>query len=344
MLYRIEEYEKMYPEYNVGALAKFKDAPKNLHEMSLDEINAITSEWKPLSENSIIYYQKSIRYYFEWLKSQGVKVDPSIARKIKMPLADTEFLIYSTKDLAYHYDKLFKYVERLSVIEGVEHSLDVYYMCYAAGILSFYGMTAEQIIALTISDVQSTGVIGYDLPLTQADIDVLMHYKNVQRVGVRKPLRGTTYIRSARVQEIDKNFLSRPLRKLKFDEDNEYLKKLLSIQNLYVLGIYNRIYQIEKQRGEQLVLRNSDPKWFTDMFKGIKANVLTPYKKEYIAYREERDNAPVSEPEPIKKVEPAVQPKADYSQLTMRLNNLLTIMRGVCTEIESIREEVNKLK
>ena len=59
MLFMINEYAAEYPEYNVSIFAKFADTPKNLHEMSLDEINEIVGEWKPLSENTVIYYQKS---------------------------------------------------------------------------------------------------------------------------------------------------------------------------------------------------------------------------------------------------------------------------------------------
>ena len=348
MLFMINEYAAEYPEYNVSIFAKFADTPKNLHEMSLDEINEIVGEWKPLSENTVIYYQKSIRYYLEWLQDKGVKTDPSIARKIQFPLAENEYLIFSTKDISHYFDELYKCLEKMSVLDGVEYNREPFYMCHAADILSFYGLTTEQIINLKLSDVQQTGIIGYDLPLTKDDIDILLRYKHMTNIGIRKTLKGVSYIRATREIEIDKRFLSKPLQKIKVTEEYEYLKKLLTVNNIHVLGIYDRLYQIEKQKGEYIAMRNNDPQWFADAFKTIGTKVLTPYKKAYVEYRAERDNAAVSEPEPIvvSKPEPkvVVKPAANRDQLTMRLNNLLTIMRGVCTEIEKIKEEVDKLK
>lgn len=347
MLFKIDEYVAEYPEYNVSVFAKFADAPKNLHEMNIEEINAIVGEWKPLSKNSILYYQKSIRYYLEWLRDKGVKTDPSIARKINFPLAENEYLIFSTKDISHYFDELYKCLEKMSVLDGMEYNREPFYMCHAADILSFYGLTAEQIIDLKLSDVQQTGVIGYDLPLTKDDIDILLRYKHMTNIGIRKTLKGISYIRASREIEIDKRFLSKPLQKLKVPKEYEYLKKLLTVNNIHVLGIYDRLYQIEKQRGECIAMRNNYPQWFADAFKTIGTKVLTAYKKDYIEYREERNNVVVeTEPVVVSKPQskPVAKPEVDVDQLKMRVNNLLTIMRGVCTEIESIKEQIDKLK
>ena len=291
MLYMVKEYKKEYPDRPMAVLEKFGDCSKYLHEMSLDEINKEVSTWDALSESSVGLYRQFIMYYFKWLKTKGIDIDPLIAKDIQIPVAQNEYLIFSTDDLDYYYNELFKFLEKQVTINGTFYNKERYYLPHAAGILAFYGLSDEEIANLDLSDVQMDGVRGYDLPLTENDLEILNSYKQVVSLSRNMPLLGTKYIRStAGNSSIDNNFMSRPIRRIQFDEENEYLKQLLSINNLRRLGKFARVYDAEKESGRYIQMRSKNPEWFNEII-GAKATLsLTKAKREYIEYRAERNN------------------------------------------------------
>lgn len=289
----LAEYIKEYPKRPLQTLNKFKNIKKYLHEMTLEEINAETKNWKPLAENTANKQKREIRDYFRWLQTKGININPDIALEISIPISKVLFLIYSSDDIFYYYEMLFGYLQKTSVINGANFDKRSYLMSYAAGILAFYGLTEEQIINLDLSDVQPDGIIGYDLPLSDKDMTILLEYKNTTKLANKMPLLGTKYIRSPylNAQNIDSAYLSRPIWRIKFDEEHEFLKSLLRVSNLYQLGIYNRTYFHEKQHKEFLRNNTATPQWFIDMLPFKNANSVCIAKKEYIDYRKERDNA-----------------------------------------------------
>lgn len=346
MLYLISEYASEYPYRNLQGLEKFKNYSKNLHEMSLSEINEIVSQWSPLNTRTAYNQKKQILHYFQWLQSKGEKVDTSIVDNIEIPISKKKFLIFSTKDIKLYYDILFEHLEKKSIINNTEFSKSPFYMCFAAGILSFYGLTAEQIINLNLSDISVNGVTGYDLPLTKEDIDVLMTYKNTTRLG-RIPLLGNKYIRSTHFNtKIDSSYLSRPLWRLTLDSEHIYLRKLLGVNNLYWLGLYSRIYNIEQETG-QMEFRCDTPKWFVDMLEISNAASISQRKKEYLEYRNEKNNY-ISSEESIEQdeiIENII--KEDIKKEINSTNNekvLLDIIQNLTNEISSMKDEIRELK
>lgn len=336
MLYLIDKYVQEYPDRPLQALEKFKDLPKNLHEMSLAELNDIVKEWNPLTERTAYNQRKSILYYLKWLRYQGIQVNPQIANEIEIPISKRQFLIYSTKDIEYYYNILFKLLEKQAIMENSTFDKSKYYLCYATGILAFYGLTDEQIINLQLSDVQPDGVIGYDLPLTEHDIDILLKYKNVTKFSNNMPLIGTTYVRSTRnaSESIDSGFLSRPIWRVKLDDENNYLKSLLRVSNLYKLGLYDKIYQLEKETGQRIEINCITPQWFMDIVNKTKTSAITLSKKDYIEYRAERNSAKPKEPVNI-----SIE---DKSKLITRFNELTKQMQDLNNELNSIKDLIKK--
>lgn len=305
MLYMVNEYKKEYPDRPMAALEKFGDCTKYLHEMTLEEINNETKNWDALSFSSIGVYRQLIMYYLRWLQTKGVKTEPMIAKDIIIPIVENQYLIYSTDDLAFYYEKLFKFLEKQAVKEGGFYNKERYYLPYATGILAFYGLTDKEIAELDLSDVQLDGVYGFDLPLTDNDLEILNAYKKVDSLSRNVPLLGTKYIRSTLKNSlIDNSFMSRPIRRIQFDEENEYLKQLLSISNLRRLGKFARIYDAEKRTGQILEIRCKNPEWFSEIIKAKSDISLAKAKKEYIEYRIERNNTSKIEYIPEKTVIP----------------------------------------
>lgn len=364
MLYLFDEYIKEYPKRYTSALEKFKPYTTNLHDMSFNEVQEAIDKWKPLSERTAYNQRKQILHYFQWLQSKNINVDLTIPDKIRIPLESKKFLIYSTADIAFYYNEVFKYLEKQCTLNGTTFSKKTYYMSFAASILAFYGMTEEQILSLSLSDVQIDGVKGYEnLPLTENDIKVLLAYKNITRYVNNMPLLGTTYIRSAKQLEIDKAFLSRPVWRIEFDEKNAYLKNLLRIGNIYDLGVMNRIYEKDSNKSIELGLKNI-PDWFGDIIGSHVTNTITNYKKDYLVYRKERDsvkehrtdydisilgegdsaenNLNVEKEILIEKKNAEKQAKIDA--LEAKVDTILDSVLSLATELKNIKNEMNKIK
>ena len=292
MLYKFKEYVEQFPKRNVSTLKKFAGEVKNLHEMSTEEINAIISTWGAATSGTAANQKSIISLYFDWLAENGVAVAADI-NSIVIPIKSAEFLIYSSENLHEYWEKFFASCERQATLTGDFFSRDKYLTSYVAGILSFYGLTVEQILALDLSDVQRDGIIGYDLPLTQTDIDVLIEYKRLNELANNKKVSGHKYIRAAGV--VNEDTLDRGINHGACESKDKFLKRLLTFRNAYKLGRYAEIYTEEKRTGKLVDLSNRaiPADWFLKKIELIvgselKTNRITAYKKDYEAYRSER--------------------------------------------------------
>lgn len=292
MVYKFDEYVEQFPKKNVSTLKKFESSAKNLHEMSIEEINNIIATWGAVTLGTATNQKSIISLYFDWLNKNGIAVKADI-EDIVFPIKNTEFLIYSSETLHEYWDKFFESCEREATRTGEFFGRSKYLVSYVSGILSFYGLTPKQILALDLSDVQKDGIAGYDLPLTEKDIDVLMEYKSVNTLDNNKKVGGYKYIRNTGV--VDEDYLSRGINHGACEEKDRYFKKLLTFKNAYKLGRYADIYNREKSTGKLVDLYNRamPEQWFLDNIKLIvgaelKTNRITAYKKDYEAYRAER--------------------------------------------------------
>lgn len=291
MLYLIDEYIAEYPLRQHDELLKFKSCEKNLHEMTLNEVNEIVSKWNPVSANTALRTKWKIAQYLDWLifkKRQSIKFD---IMEVDLPTKDAPSnYIFSTKDIQQYYDILNLAIERKAAMDGTNASNQIFKMTHAAGVLAFYGLTDKQILDLDLSDIQPEGVRGYNLPLTQEDINILMAYKNTWSYDGFHQLKGTKFIRT-RVSDgstIDSYFLNRPLSKVVVEEKYSYIKALLKTSQLNLFGKFNEVYRKEIKYGEAIPDIGKMPDWFKNIFK-VSPNWLTKIRKQYIEYRDARD-------------------------------------------------------
>lgn len=292
MIYKLNEYTEAFPKKPVSVLKKFENEPKYLHEMSIEEINTIIASWGGTTPPTAMNRKSNIKLYLNWLANNGVKVKAN-PDNIVVPVKTAEFFIYSSENLHEYWEKYLASCEREAAKAGEFHSRARYLTGYAANILSFYGLTVEQILKLDLSDVQPDGVIGYNLPLTQADIDVLLEYKNLNELANNKKVSGTKYIRS--VGDVTEDTLDYGVAHGVCEYDCKHLKRILTCRNVYRLGRFAEIYATEKCNGELVDCSNRaiPADWFIKQISliiggEVKPARLTAYKKDYDAYRSER--------------------------------------------------------
>lgn len=335
-----DEYKAEFPNRNHSVLNKFASAGVNLHETALEQINAVTGKWDALSEKTADDQRGAIRLYLAWLKTKGVEVSFT-ADDVVLPLKQEPFVIYDNKTLHETWGRFFKACDRQATINGANFSETSYSMSYAIDILSFYGLTIEQIIELDLSDVQPTGIIGYDLPLTEKDMDILLDYKNLENLENRKKLTGHKYLRSA--GEINLKSITMALRKAEVADEDKWLKSVLTYRNVFKLGVFSRMYETEKNSYRKVRGGNATlPEWFTEGAEKIlgrkpPANRLTQYKKEYLAYKAEREENSIEIPV-FDVIEPEVpNPNAEVIEM---LGGILADLERTQSEIRAIMEKL----
>lgn len=289
MLYLFDKYTQEYPRRQVSVLKKFESAPEYLHKMTSVQVNEITKNFQPVIKNTADKNRRFIAQYLTWLTENGIKVSLD-AKEIDLPVeAQFPNYIFSAADIHKYYEKLFVAVDRIGAISNITYSKEMFLMPYAAGILGYYGLTAEQIIALDLSDIQEEGVLGYDLPLTKEDIDILLRYKNMNTIGNNFPLKGTKFIRSFRsVPIVDASFFVRPFERVRLEKEYTYLSEMLKHYNVVMMGKFDRAYQHEQKFGIEIVPGSSVPQWFYDLME-VRGDWIFARKKEYLAYKEARD-------------------------------------------------------
>lgn len=349
MLYLVDEYYKQHPERErivKPLLDKFVDSEKYLHEYTLEELNAEVATWDALKKSTFKIRRSGLYLYFDWLKEQGVNVDPDIAKKIVFPEKDMKFLIYSTDDIHNAYNDLLLDIEKTAIENHKQPCTDPLLVSHVTSILAFYGMTKQQILSLQLSDIQPDGIIGYDLPLTEKDMDVLLKYKRFDRLQNRMWLKGTGYIRSPKTEFPNERSLDAPLGKVECSEETKFLAALLTHKNLYKFGILNRVFEYEKTHRPPIENGGTIPQWFKDIMaqandnKKVPDNTMTQRKLQYIAYRTERVAYQTVMSNKVKGV--GVKPVNDI------VNKLDAVIENVTDEkiieqLKDIKDQIKKL-
>lgn len=291
MLYLIDEYIAKYPNRQYAELLRFKTYDKYLHEMTLSEVNEIVSRWNPTILRTTCKTKQKIGQYLDWLCNEKGQTIHFNIMAVEFPTKDdVSNVIFSTKDIQMYYDILYMAVERMATLNGTNALTKVFKMTHAAGILAFYGLTDQQILALDLSDIQLDGVKGYDLPLTQEDINVLMAYKNLWSYDDFHNIKGTKFIRTTTFDggTADAYFLNRPLSKVLVEEKYAYLKALLKTSQLNLFGKFDKVYRKEIEYNETIPDTGKMPDWFKNIFM-VSPNWLTKIRKQYVDYRAARD-------------------------------------------------------
>ena len=339
MLLMLEDYIREYPKREMQTIDKFKDCEKYLHEMTLEEINAAVAKWNPITPTTATKQKSQISVYLRWLNEKGIQtaISPQETRHIEMPLIDkNNYFIFSTAEMLQYYEDFFKVLERERVRGNDVPQNIAYYMCRAAGILSYYGLTKEQILALDLSDVQSDGVRGYDLPLTDDDIQALLDYKLLNAVGRGAPLLGTKYIRSTKSGEkFDGDYLSARLWRTKLNSKDRYFVTLLSVTNLYTQGVYDRLYRYEIEHNVFTDRFKNIPQWFTDIMGEASASALTIKRNQYLEYRKARNKA-----ESVRQPVEQSMSKQEKEEINSKINDLAAQARAIFEEMDKLKKKL----
>lgn len=355
MLYLFDDYINDYPNRVVAVLRKFADCDKNLHEMDIAEVNAIVGEWTGSAVKTISDYTVAIQCYLNWLTEKGIKTNWS-ANQINFPVSDTGFLIYNDDLLHEYWSKMLLAAEHDAIRRALPYNRDVFLVNYACDILAFYGLNEEQTLALELSDVSKDGVKGYDLPLTEKDLEILLEYKNLRAMANGKRLSGDTYIRSVS-SELSWEFATRGSRRVWLSDGNLYLRKLLTPNNLYKLGRFAEIYAYENESGETIKLRGySQPDYIIGKFEQIKggkldAKRLNFYRRSYLDYRQERNEyekgqpveeaVVISEPKEQEVVVPVanIEDALIYNRLEEILNDTNVLRNKITTLMKMLKDK-----
>lgn len=328
MLYLIDDYIAEFPYRQIHELLRFNDCRKYLHEMTLDEVNKIVSEWNPVSSKTTEVNKRKIAQYLEWLANKGIEIAFDIS-KIQLPTKknSSEF-IFSSDDIHRCYNILYAAIERKNTLDGTGSSTQIFKMTHAAGILAYYGLSDEQILDLDLSDVQQDGVKGYDLPLTQEDINVLLDYKNMQIYDNNNVLKGVKYIRTRASdgKSTDSYFLNRPISKAVVEEKYAYVKTLLKTSQLNLFGKFDRAYCYEKKSGDKIDLNGRNPEWFKDIFR-VSPNWLKKMREQFIEYRNARDENEIAK-------------KSANSDIIAKLNDISAQILKLNKEAEELRKQL----
>lgn len=327
MLYLISDYAAENPRRKIAELLRFEEESKCLHEMTADEVNAVTSKWTAVNLQTAVGYKLKISQYIDWLKKKGVdsSFDP---KDVVIPIKkEPQAEIYSTKDIRRYYEIL----EIAALKSGMASTL-TFKMTKAAGILAFYGLSDQQILDIRLLDVTENGVAGYDLPLTKADIDCLLDYKNLQVFENRKPLFGSRYIRTANPDiPATVEYLNRPLLTLEIDPKYDYIIDALRTSKLNLYGKFDRAYHEEKKHTIKiLTTRQAPQQWFADIFK-LGQNQLIKRKKEYVAYRDLRDS-----------LETNILTQEEREYVINRINTLNSNIADMQKEVERLRKQLQQ--
>ena len=299
-IYKYGEYFEAYPNRirAKNIFDRFAKAEKNLHEMSIEEINAITSTWDKLAYTTVDKIRKEIKLYFDWLAESGLKVDLNVYKKMEIPTKANEYLVYTTDSLREYWELAFNALNRYATLKGRTFSRDTYLVNYAACLLSFYGMTTEQILGLDLYDVTEEGVKGCAYDIKPEDLEILLEYRNLRKLSNNMTLDGSKYVRSGRVAadaKITKDFLTASLQKAdNMEEEYKYLKALLTDTAMFKLGKFCRAYEYEVKNNVAVDGQRNIPDWFINIMGEPKHNTLLKYKKEFIEYRQERKNAEIN--------------------------------------------------
>lgn len=343
MLFKIDEYSREFPN-SISALNKFLGCKKNLHEMTADEINAITATWTPAAETTARNQMWMFTNYFNWLTNKGVKCAAK-AEDITIPTKGKEFRIFSTVQLHAVWEELLLSMERYALRNRIFFSRDKFRSLWAIDTLCFYGLTEEEVLSLRLADVQPDSVEGYNLPLTKQDIEVLMACKDVKGYQNRKHLDGAMFIRTATGETVSKEVTRQMLSVSKCEDAEKPIKKMLSATNVFKLGAFDRIFKREQETGEYLKGEGYGlPDWFVEYAEEMRGgkvspNTLTAYRKDYLAYREERIAYEAEHPEEFG-VELA--PVAEEPEQTQD-SNLEDILVRLVAEVGKMQATITEL-
>ena len=360
-VYMFDEYAAAYPEQQLTLFNKFLNYEKNLHEMSVAEINAILAENDGFTEGTATKMKFSFKHYLKYLSANGVKCDVGLANKISFPIKQVHYYIFSTDDIRYYWNLVTEDIAEIEKKFGRKFFPELFYKDIAVGILAFYGFTVEQILSLPRWDITEEGIKGYDTKFTKEDIADLIRYRDLKVMqGNNIYLLGDKYIRTVKTnpnEEAPEEAVTRVASRLRkansVSDKYKFLKSVLTYDNLYRLGVFDRIYRIEKDNNYSMVIKGTTPQWFLEAANNDSKYTKYNYKRDYIAYRTERDttkfvkesikNTTVTDEHQNNSTTTQIK-ETVIDNLERELTAITTEMAQLSQRLESVKQVVSLLK
>lgn len=164
--------------------------------------------------------------------------------------------VYGIDDLYDKWELLLHEVKRKKISEGRDFYEDNYYTAFAVVLLSWYGISVENMILIQKNDVSADGIKGYEnISFDKRTMDFLMMYANTDFIhrnknfGVENSLfMQSTFIRTTEDLPVTYQTVADLFSKVRFPllKESQWIKKLFTPNQVLIAGQYDRIYQYGK--------------------------------------------------------------------------------------------------
>lgn len=183
--------------------------------------------------------------------------------------------IYGIDDLYDKWELLLREVKRKKISEGRDFFEGNYYTAFAVVLLSWYGVSVENMILIQKNDVSADGIKGYEnISFDKRTMDFFTIYANTdfihrnKNIGVEKALyTQSTFIRTTEDIPVTYQTVADMFSKVRFPllKESEWIKKLFTPNQVFLAGQYDRIYQYGKSVGVNFADTNRNKNITQDM-------------------------------------------------------------------------------
>ncbi len=183
--------------------------------------------------------------------------------------------IYGIDDLYNKWELLLHEVKKKKISEGRDFYEDNYYTAFAVVLLSWYGISVENMILIQKNDVSVEGIRGYEnIFFDKRTIDFLTMYAATDFIhrnknfGVEKALyTQPTFIRTTEDIPVTYQTVADMFSKVRFPllKESEWIKKLFTPNQVSLAGQYDRIYQYGESVGVNFADTNRNKNITQDM-------------------------------------------------------------------------------
>lgn len=254
--------------------------------------------------------------------------------------------LYSTEDFYEAWDRLMIYADQKATKEGTTFVVSRFVPHKTIGMLSFYGLTLEQILKIYRREVTQQGIAGYDIAFTNRDIDLLLQCKNLMITSNGRPLKGDNLIRTSSDKPIDAAYARKMFNAIEVNKDHKKFREQLMFDKVFIQGGFNRTYHYEVEHHVDITY-NSDGQAFFKKAIGkeeiIYGHNLKRYFDQYAEYKQHRDSAIETKVEQLREVVAHTETNQNLNQeMISELKVRIKLMRMQIDEMESLLNNLTK--
>lgn len=277
--------------------------------------------------------------------------------------------IYGIDDLYNKWELLLHEVKKKKISEGRDFYEDNYYTAFAVVLLSWYGISVENMILIQKNDVSVEGIRGYEnISFDKRTIDFLTMYAATDFIhrnknfGVEKALyTQSTFIRTTEDIPVTYQTIADMFSKVRFPllKESEWIKKLFTPNQVLLAGQYDRIYQYGKSVGVNFADTNRNKNITQDMILHIsnifKYNYDPQKKASFVAKLKmyatryyypriewERDNLNIIQGSVIET--DSEKTKSENVECDTQKNNQEILIRKLSDKIAVMQQELSEIQ